>query len=382
MIAALAGLVYYLYKKHSLALSGRAQLILNSFKFLPQDLSDHDLIYLAKEVESLQKKTNRLERFQIRIFPAFYMPLQRKKKFIVEIGQNNTWRVQRIEASIGRGGFGKVVRLLDLHNGQQTALKIATPPKKYKYDREDFTKACDDLKKEHRNLMLVHTPPNVKVIGVQDRPLSNILTITKLYRSKLKRFAYEGTLYDGSLDKLNLRLFSIKVRLGIALQVLQGMETLMAKNLISHDFKPQNVLYRKQLDVFEVHVSDLGGVTLESELPQELESGITHTPAYADSTRLKVAKKMPLQFLQRHLVRNSEKRSIGLTLFSILTGQKTIVESSLEEIWTYAQLPLQGEYGKLFSALKNYSSTGFFSGLFKSNISDLREMIRKLHEQI
>lgn len=108
MIAALAGLVYYLYKKHSLALSGRAQLILNSFKFLPQDLSDHDLIYLAKEVESLQKKTNRLERFQIRIFPAFYMPLQRKKKFIVEIGQNNTWRVQRIEASIGRGGFGKL----------------------------------------------------------------------------------------------------------------------------------------------------------------------------------------------------------------------------------------------------------------------------------
>jgi serine/threonine protein kinase len=382
-MAALAGLAYYLYQKRNLALSGRAQTIFDSFN-TSQGLTERDLIYLAKEVESLQRQVmlqprgTSSERFQLKIYPAFY--IFSSKKYIVEIGRNNTWRVQLIEAPIGRGGFGKVIRLLDLHNGQRTALKIATPPKKDKYDQEYSIKACEDLKKEHRNLILMHTPPPIKPVGIQDKPLSNILTITKLYRSRSIHLAYEGTLYNGSLDRLNLRLLSIKLRLGIALQVLQGVEALLAKKLISHDLKPENILFRYQgQELPEVHVSDLGGVTLESELQQELKNGIAHTPAYADSTRLLVAQEIPLQFLQRHLVRNSEKCSLGLTVFSIITGQTATVESSLEEIWKSARLPLEGEYKKLFSALKNYSSTGFFSGLFKSNISGLRELVEKLY---
>jgi serine/threonine protein kinase len=346
------------------------------------------MVSIARKVESLekqiklQKERNLTNRYQVKTYSGWFQLQSKTKKFLITEEKDNTWRVQYIETLLGRGGFGKVIGLFDLHTGAKTALKIATPPKAHKENQVYIEHANKDLEKEHRNLEHVHTSP--EPIGVQDKPLSPVVKIIKLYQALVHvRIAYEGTCYDGSLDKLLRRgTLSPKMRLGIALQVLQGVNTLMTNKLISHDLKTSNILYREHAILPEVHVSDLGGATHEDELQDEISTGgLVHTPAFADISRLQLAESVPIGFFQRSLVRTSEKSSIGFTIMTILTGKDVTVQSNLEESWESAGLPLDGDYKKLFSALQTNCSTGLVNAWFKSSIPTLIKMIQKLYQQ-
>jgi serine/threonine protein kinase len=386
-LAALSSLVYYFMRQY-LSLSPRAQIIRNSFRYAPNSFNELDMVSIAKKIESLenqiklQKDRNLTNRYQVKTYSGWFQLQSKAKKFLITEEADNTWRVQYIEILLGRGGFGKVIRLFDLHTGARTALKLATPPKAYRENQQYIAHANNDLEKEHRNLKLVHASPTP--IGVQDNPLSPIVKIIKLYQALVHvRIAYEGTSYDGSLDKLLRRgTLPLKMRLGIALQVLQGVNTLIRNKLISHDLKTSNILYRKRAILPEVHVSDLGGATHEDELQDEINTGgLVYTPAFADISRLQLAESVPIGFFQRSLVRTSEKSSIGLTIMTILTGKDVTVQSNLEESWKSAGLPLDSNYKKLFYALKTNCSTGLLNGWLKSSIPTLIEMVQKLHQQ-
>jgi hypothetical protein len=367
-LTALAGLAYYLFQRH-FALSAEAQRIRNSFQNPPEALNSLDLYLLAKKVESMRRMTP-ADRCKVRIFPNFFN-LKIRKKFIVYIGPNNTLRVQYIEATIGKGGFGKVVRLVDLYSGRMTALKVARNP-------ENVAKAEQDLKKEHRNLMIVHTS-RYPALGVQEKPETLVLRIVKLYESSMREsIGYEGPLYDGSLDKLVMMSFDIKDRLFIAFQILQGMETLLANKLINHDLKPANLLFRLVRGSLLVHIGDLGGVTLEGQLGRELASGIAHTPRYADTSRIAVASAIRIGFFQRSMVRSSEKCAIGLTIFWVLTGQDVSDQRLFRDIWLRAGLPSDGRYGELLEALETSADTSFLGQFVKINIQELKKKVEVL----
>jgi hypothetical protein len=376
-LTALAGVAYYLFQR-CFALSIEAQRIRNSFQNPPRGLNSLDLYLLAKKVESMRNQRMTLdERCKVRIFPNFFN-LRIRKKFIVYIGPNNTLRVQYIEANLGNGSFGKVVRLVDLYSGNRTALKVATLPKSR---RDELAKAEQDLKKEHRNLMIVHRPGHLS-LGVQERPETPVLRIFKLYESLTSEsVGYEGPLYDGSLDKLQMGSFPKKDRLFIAFQILQGMETLLAHELINHDLKPDNVLFRRVRGSFLVHIGDLGGATLEGHLGRELKSGIAHTSGFADNARLAVATLIPINVVQKSLVRCSEKRSIGVTIFWVLTGEDVTDKSLFREAWRRAELPLDGNYGELLMALEKSVDTGLLSQFFKDNVQGLKKKVEALCRQ-
>jgi serine/threonine protein kinase len=376
-LAALAGLAYYLIQRH-LALSIEGQKIRDGFENPPESLSWWDLRCLANKIESLQiQEMMPNERCKIEVFPAFT-----RKKFMVSKGHDNTLRVQYVAATLGQGGYGKVVQLVDLQDGKETALKVAKVPKEYDHHPGYLRSAEADLQKEYDNLMLVHTSKH-EPRNVQDKPVTPILTVTKLYDSKSKvSLAYEGSVYDGSLNKLDVKALILKTRLWIALQVLQGMETLLVNKLISHDLKPANVLYRGSSDALIVHVSDLGGVTHQEQLGEELNKGLVHTPAYADPVRIGVASAIPIGFVQKGLVRDSEKCSIGLTIIWVLTGHLPTAKKPLNVIWEKAGLPSYGKYKKLRSSLENSFNTSFFGPLFKDNLEGLKKKVEKLYNQI
>jgi serine/threonine protein kinase len=388
-LATLSSLVYYLMRQY-LSLSPRAQIIRENFRHAPDSFNELDMVSIAKKVESLEKEIgleqdrNPTSRYQVKSYSGLFQFQFKARKFLITEEVDNTWRVQYIETLLGRGGFGKVIGLFDLHTGVRTALKIATPPKELKENQTYIEQANKDLEKEYRNLIRVHTSPDIEPIGVQDKPLSVIVKIIKLYQALVReRMAYEGTCYDGSLDKLLRRgMLPLKMRLGIALQVLQGMNTLIRNKLISHDLKTPNILYRERAILPECHVSDLGGVTHEDELQSEINSGgLVHTPAFADTKRIQLAESVSIGFVQRSLVRTSEKGSIGLIILTILTGQDVTVNSNLEEIWRSAKIPLESDYKKLFSVLKTNSSTRLCDAWFKSSVSNLIKMVQKLHQQ-
>ncbi len=389
-LGVLAGIAYYLFQKHvplsnktlkipdifkpsPVPLSPEAQKIFDSFKKPPQSLNETDLHDLAKQIEFLRgQRMSPSDRYKVRLLDSFN--LQTRKKFILSRGPNNTLRVQYIEKKLGRGGFGKVVQLIDLHDGKQTALKVAKIPKHYHTndrrhilaDLSHLERAQEDLKKEHKNLMIVHTS-STTALGVQDKPLTPVLTISKLYLCTTKRsLGFEGTLYDGSLDKLRITSFTLKVRLLIALQILKGMETLLANKLISHDLKPQNILYRqvenlpKEQNLPLVHISDLGGVTHENDLEKELKKGLAYTPQYADAEQIKTASDSSFGFMQKGRVRTSEKCAVGLTIFWVLTGLDSN-EGSDEAILKKAKIPPTREWKALFAALKDNTEKGLLN---------------------
>lgn len=393
-LGALAWLVYYFYKK-SLILSERAQAIRNSFKHCPSHLQPYDLDQAARVVEALENEAKCIKnslritadktvRFQIKLFSYFDLPTARKKKFIIDLGPQRTWHVQYIVSKLGRGSYGKVVQLFDLHSGQQTAFKIATPAKFNKNNPNEWTQANQDLNKEHINLLMVHRQSHTPPPGIQDKPLSTVIILIKLASSLMSaRLAYEGTIYTGSLDKLVFqRHISFKARLSIALQVLRGLEVLRAIKLIHHDLKLQNILFRQSPMDLQVHVSDLGGVTHEDKIPQEVDSGIAHSPAYTNSFRISLASLMPTDGTQKYCVKKAVECSVGLTLCSILTGREITKEDydvRHELIWSTVRN--RKKYEPLISKIDNYIRRNIVISIFNANITELKELFEKFHRE-
>jgi serine/threonine protein kinase len=397
-LGALAWLVYYLYKKH-LTLSERAQAIRDSFKHCPPQLQPHDLDKAARIVEALENEAENIKstlhitadktvRFQIKLSSFFDLLSAQKKKLIIEIRSDRTYRVQCITGKLGRGSYGKVVELFDLHTNQQTAMKIATPAKQNKNNEQDWKQAETDLTKEYNNFAIVYNRGAIHAVGVQHKPLSKVIILIKLTANRLtQRLAYEGNRYNGSLDQLVLQKISFKMRLYITLQVLQGMETLRAKKLIHHDLKLQNILYRfrPQERMPQVFVSDLGGATHENDLPEELKSGLTHTPAFTNSSRIALASWVPIDSVQKYFTEGAVRCSIGLTLCSILTGYcvtKDDYDTFRQLTWFLTNPPNQlKKYERLFSTLHSYIQNGLISGYFNMDLSDLREMVQKFYDE-
>ncbi|MBS0648153.1 MAG: protein kinase family protein [Verrucomicrobia bacterium] len=393
-LGALAWLVYYLYKK-SLILSERAQAIRDSLKHCPPYLLPDDLDKAARVVESLENQAQSIRnslritadktvRFQIKLFSYFDLLSPIKKKLIIELGPQRTWRVQCIISKLGRGSYGKVVQLFDLHTGQQTAFKIATPAKLNKNNPQEWTQANQDLNKEHINLMTVHRESRIPPPGIQDKPLSMIIILIKVTSSlENARLAYEGTVYNGSLDKLVFRRhLSFKARLHIALQMLRGLEILHAKKFIHHDLKLQNILFRQSPTALQVHVSDLGGVTHEDQLSQVIDSGMAHTPAFTNTFRISLASMMPTDSTQKYCVQKAEECSVGLTLCSILTGievTKVDYDAKHESIWSTVRD--RKKYEPLISKIDNYIRRNIVISFLNANIHELKEMVEKFHQE-
>lgn len=390
-LAALAGLVYYLIQRQT-TFSQEAQKIRDSFKNPPKSLSYFDLNWLAQKIESVTvEKMQPNERYKVVIFWGLW-----RKKFIVSKGEDNAIHVQYIRKTLGQGGFGKVVKLIDLHTGVKTALKVAEIPKEFKHGEmptefkghEEYVKVAylklaeEDLKKEHNNLMHVHKPGK-KPVGVQDKPLTSVLTITKLYESSSKvRLAFEGSIYEGSLDRLDVEKLPVQIRLYIALQVLLGMKTLFNNNLISHDLKPQNVLFRRvEQKELIIHVSDLGGVTREGDIAEELDKGLAHTPGFGNSEMIDLAASIPFGILKKKLVRDSEKGTIGFTICWILTGRLPEDINSIDEICKEAGLS-GNVYKDLLKAIKKVFEGGLIAWLFKDNVKALRREVRKTLKEV
>ncbi len=152
----------------------------------------------------------------------------------------------RIQASIGRGGFGEVFKAVREDSGETYALKILHTPATHRRAHERFRREIDALTKlSHQGL--------VKVIDRGSTPDGRLYMVMELLRGKTVRGIVE--------DRGPLPLDEVAP---IIRSVLATLEEVHAAGYVHRDLSPANVM---KLDDGRVKVLDFGVA-----LPTESES--------------------------------------------------------------------------------------------------------------
>jgi eukaryotic-like serine/threonine-protein kinase len=199
-------------------------------------------------------------------------------------------RRYRVEASLGRGGMGEVLRAFDLHLGRQVALKrplLAARPDPAglaRFRRE--ARAAASL--AHPNVVAVHDvvlgdgTPYLVMELVQGRPLSEVLA-------------------DGNGVPIDQAL-------GIAIAIADALEYAHAMGVVHRDVKPANVM-----------VTVAGGVKV-------LDFGIARSLSSVTPTDAKVPFGTP-EYLSPEQIRaepvdgRADIYALGCVLHEMLTGR-------------------------------------------------------------
>ena len=195
----------------------------------------------------------------------------------------------RLIALLGEGGMGSVFRALDLNLNREVALKIL------KKECSANEKERAELEEEARVTASINHPHVVKVFSFGDDHGQFYLAM---------ELAEKGSLDD--LMGIQQRLAEIQV-LQIGIQIAEGLEAALERNLIHRDIKPGNILFS---DPHSAKLVDFGLAIVMDEAAQA-RGEIWGTPYYIAPEKLD---NQPEDF-------RSDIYSLGGTLFHALAGR-------------------------------------------------------------
>jgi len=249
-------------------------------------------------------------------------------KYLLSLDDHEAIKIQRFGKVLGRGGFGKVTELIDCKTNQRTALKVATPPKpkyKGKYNLEELKFAEKDLKQEVANLNYLN--PKGDAMGIQKPPMTSIFKVNKTYSSQpSSRLAFEGAIYDGSLDKLKVNSLPVETQLDIIYQIVKGVQLFRKLGMVHCDLKPANIFYKKQNGKYFVYVGDFGSAWREGK-----NKGLAYTKHYATQNDVTEITGSVTNYGEFYSAKKHDIYSLGVTLRELLFGSTKALSSLLKE---------------------------------------------------
>lgn len=218
---------------------------------------------------------------------------------------------------IGVGGFGKVFYGL-LANGKQVAIKRASA---------SSMQGSSEFRNEVLLLSRLHHRNLVRLEGFCEDNELQILVY---------EYVPNGNLHTHLFQNNAGHSFNWLKRLDVAVGIAQGLDYLHSfadPPVIHRDVKPSNILLDKNL---VAKVADFG----ISKTTLEFETHISTTPAgtagYID----------PQYFLRRQLTTASDVYGFGVVLLELITGQKAIDHTRIEELnlveWVKLKLKMGG----------------------------------------
>ncbi|HEY8132812.1 MAG TPA: serine/threonine-protein kinase [Thermoanaerobaculia bacterium] len=206
---------------------------------------------------------------------------------------------------LGKGAMGSVYLARDRRIGRRVALKVVQPPSNA---FEDTTSAHEFYRRLQRE---------AEVYGALLHP--NIVTLYDVgYENDRVTWMAMEYVEGETLLELERRsgpVLAVEVVIGIAADVLRGLEGAHAKGIIHRDIKPANILIAAD---GTAKIADFG-------IARPLESSMTRagslmgTPNYMS----------PEQASGKDLTTNADIFSLGVVLYESLTGTKPFMAADL-----------------------------------------------------
>ncbi len=215
----------------------------------------------------------------------------------------------RIDAKLGKGGFGTVYRAWDNNVDEYKALKVID---NIFYDDK---RVIASLKKETKLLLKLNSKYVVRIFDVHLQGDVKFIDM---------EYIDGGDLVDLMLSYDDEKVPEDKV-IEIAIQICQGMIDIHAHNIIHKDLKPQNVMLTKsgQVKIMDFGISE----TFRSSMSRMKETSKSGTPAYMS----------PEQLLGKDVGKESDIWSFGVMLYELLSGKQLYTGSSVNEVYFQIQ---------------------------------------------
>ncbi len=193
-----------------------------------------------------------------------------------------------VEAPLGKGGFGRVYKVVDTYADETRALKIIT---------QDRSSTRERMKQEFR--VLTKLPAHENVVRVFDGDCLEGDTIPYILMEYV-----EG---ESALDLIGRRKLSLAETIRLGIQVAQGLDH-CHRNGVSHgDIKPDNLLWTPQGEVkiidFNVSVKDGDDLAREG-------GTLKYVPPETDRS-------IPSTSQERY---ERDVYALGVTLYEAVTG--------------------------------------------------------------
>lgn len=223
----------------------------------------------------------------------------------------------RLEAVIGRGGFGAVYQARHAVTGQGVALKLLTRHHDPVATTRFFQEAQATSRLSHPNTIRLYD------FGEDDR--GRLYLVMELLTGR--------TLRDTFIDTVRRRgVFTQRETVEIGVAILKSLTEAHRQGLVHRDIKPDNIfLHQVEGEDPIVKVLDFGIAKLRDS-PQELtsRSAIPGTPAFMS----------PEQALNRDLDGRSDLYGLGVMLFTLVSGRLPFRgEGPLQTLYMHVNQP-------------------------------------------
>jgi serine/threonine protein kinase len=198
-----------------------------------------------------------------------------------------------IEAELGRGGMGIVLRAFDPALQRRVAVKVLRPDRADDQAKARFVQeARAAAQLNHDHVVRIHAvvnPPEGVPYFIMEYVAGP--TLTELVRSK-------GSLPPGEA-------------VGLIVQIADGLVAAHAAGLIHRDVKPSNILIDP--DTGRAKITDFGLARLGTTVSKLTQEGVlAGTPAYMSPEQVQASE---------HLDGRTDVYSLGMTLYEALTGK-------------------------------------------------------------
>ena len=210
----------------------------------------------------------------------------------------------RLGSRIGRGGMGEVFRAEDTFIQRTVAVKLL---------RVESSSQVNELRRRmHREVMIAGSLTHPNIVTVHDAGFDGIdmyLVMALVNGQNLKDFLADR----GALPP--------EKAVGIAVQILAGLDHAHEKDIVHRDLKPANVLMEKD---GTVKVADFGLAKIRSMATRKEDS--PPSAAFADMTAAgavlgTLAYMAPEQMLGQNSDPRSDLYTLGAILFEMLHGR-------------------------------------------------------------
>lgn len=209
----------------------------------------------------------------------------------------------QIESLIGSGGMGNVYLATDVNLGRKVAVKVIRPEIKSR------PMALRRFKREAQGLAKINSPNVTQIYA---------LSLDSDHPYLVMEYVDGPSIYQMLEDR---GIFSYEDAGDIALQVINGLESVYAQDLIHRDINPKNLLIHSD---GTAKITDFGLVQMDLSSSMSATTGIVGTPFYMS----------PEQAQGRKIDFHSDLYSLAMTLYHMLTGHPPFSGRNIGEIIT------------------------------------------------
>ncbi len=195
-----------------------------------------------------------------------------------------------VEAVIGRGGFGVVLKARDPELARVVAIKVLSP------HLATSGTACERFKREARAAAAVTHEHVITIYAVESEPLPHLVMQYIAGQSLEEKLDREGPL-------------GIKETLRIGMQTAAGLAAAHKQGLVHRDVKPANILLENGIE--RVKLTDFGLARAADDASLTRSGTIAGTPQFMS----------PEQARAESVDARSDLFSLGTVLYAMLTGR-------------------------------------------------------------